>query len=541
MLASLDHPGIVRVHRSFEALGTAYFVMPYVEVVAFDTLIEQHKTDQEVFSEAGLRGLLTRMLSALGYLHDRGIYHRDIKPGNILVTNDGVPVLIDFGSARQRLSDRSMTVVESAGYTPFEQLQSRGEIGPWSDLYALGGTLVKALTFESMPKAADRVFDDPFTPLAGRAELMTSYGDALLVSVDKALAVLPRYRHRDAGEWLAALQAPMPTVVVVAKTVSVRASRQEAAERIAQESAERDEAIKRSLEVFVREKVRMEEDARPQHTETPEGFSLIPAGEFQMGDSLGRLLDPPARTVHASVFYMAKHEVTKALWDVVREWGIKYGYADLPIGKGKAIDHPVHSIDWYSMVKWCNAMSEKERLTPCYSVEGMIYRTGTIDAVACNWRASGYRLPTEAEWEKAARGGLSGERFPWGNTITHNQANYTSSRSEKFDVSSTTGYHPNLAIRDKPYTSSVGTFLANGYDLYDMVGNVWEWCWDWDGGLPATSQCDLRGATWGSYRMARGGSWRSGALCCRTAARDFCNPSIASDGFGFRLARSAVR
>ncbi|MEI6656808.1 MAG: SUMF1/EgtB/PvdO family nonheme iron enzyme, partial [Verrucomicrobiota bacterium] len=198
----------------------------------------------------------------------------------------------------------------------------------------------------------------------------------------------------------------------MAETVTVKASRQEAAERIArepaeriaresaeriaQELAERDEEIRRNQEVIAREKVRMEEDARPQHTETPEGFSLIPAGEFQMGDSLGRLLDPPARTVHASVFYMAKHEVTKALWDVVREWGIKYGYADLPIGKGKAIDHPVHSIDWYSMVKWCNAMSEKERLTPCYSVEGMIYRTGTIDAVACNWRASGYRLPTEA-------------------------------------------------------------------------------------------------------------------------------------------------
>ena len=89
--------------------------------------------------------MLWYMLGALEHLHDRGIYHRDIKPGNILITREGVPVLIDFGSARQRLSERSMTVVESAGYTPFEQLESRGNVGPWSDIYALGATLALSL------------------------------------------------------------------------------------------------------------------------------------------------------------------------------------------------------------------------------------------------------------------------------------------------------------------------------------------------------------------------------------------------------------
>jgi TPR repeat protein len=205
MLASLRHPGIVSVLRRFQAFATAYFVMPFVEGVPFDELIEERHHKNNPFSEEELRGMLERVLAALDHLHQRGIYHRDIKPANILVFNDGIPVLIDFGSARQRLGERSMTVVESAGYTPFEQLQSRGNVGPWSDLYALGGTLYKALTGDTPPKANDRAFDDPLVPLVNRQELVGCYSLEFLTSIDKVMA--PRFtdRWQNSGEWLVSL------------------------------------------------------------------------------------------------------------------------------------------------------------------------------------------------------------------------------------------------------------------------------------------------------------------------------------------------
>ncbi len=207
MLASLDHPGIVKVLRSFQGFGTAYFVMPFVEGMTLDELMRLRQRDGQSFTEEELRGLRDRMLSALGYLHERGIYHRDIKPGNILITNEGRPVLIDFGSARQRLSERSMTVVESAGYTPFEQLQSRGNVGPWSDLYALGGTLVKALTGEAPPKAMDRAVGDSWTPLARRVDLSARYSSGFLSGIDRSLAFRVEQRWQSAGEWLATVVA----------------------------------------------------------------------------------------------------------------------------------------------------------------------------------------------------------------------------------------------------------------------------------------------------------------------------------------------
>jgi serine/threonine protein kinase len=192
--------------RKFETNGTAYFVMPFVDGVASDTLIDDRGAKNKPFSQDELLGLTTRILDALSYLHRSSIYHRDIKPGNILITMEGIPVLIDFGSARQSICERSMTVIESAGYTPFEQLQSHGNIGPWSDLYALGATLAKAITFETPPKAADRMMGDPWTGFAGDSLWTSSFSRGFLQAIDRSMAVVPRNRWQSAEEWTDSLR-----------------------------------------------------------------------------------------------------------------------------------------------------------------------------------------------------------------------------------------------------------------------------------------------------------------------------------------------
>ena len=302
---------------------------------------------------------------------------------------------------------------------------------------------------------------------------------------------------------------------------------------------------------------------------TPAGFSLIPGGSFTMGRTSGDTdADaPPPITVTVSPFYIQQTETTKAQWDEVRNWAVNNGYTDLAAGAGKAANHPVQTVSWWDVVKWCNARSEKEGLTPVYTgwdstcpmdMCGAVMRTGE-KAPTPDWSANGYRLPTEAEWEKAARGGVSGNRFPWGtDTSSHAQANYMAEflvysdgtrNLISFDVeppppateTDWAQYHPSYNDGVYPYTSPVGSFAANGYGLYDMAGNVWEWCWDWCGSsyyMTSAGTTDPRGPASGTERVLRGGSWLHTAIYARCANRYDRTPVFTVNYIGFRPARS---
>jgi len=162
----------------------------------------------------------------------------------------------------------------------------------------------------------------------------------------------------------------------------------------------------------------------------PAGMTLIPAGVFTMGDTLDGENDAIPINVTVSAFYMDVNLVSLSQWQGVYSYATSHGYSFVNAGMGKAVNHPVQTVDWYDCVKWCNARSQQAGLTPVYYTDAGFTRVFTngdsgTTAVYANWRTNGYRLPTEAEWEKAARGGLIGQRFPWGNTISWSQANYS--------------------------------------------------------------------------------------------------------------------
>ncbi|TFW28413.1 bifunctional serine/threonine-protein kinase/formylglycine-generating enzyme family protein [Duganella callida] len=574
LLARFDHPSLVKVYRFWEANGTGYMVMPYYQAPTLKQMLKQGHA--ELSTEAWLKTFLGQILDALQVLHDKQCYHRDISPDNILMLGEEVPLLLDFGAARRVIGDvtQALTVILKPGYAPIEQYGEMGDHmsqGPWTDLYALA-SVIYFIIMGKVPQAAmSRLAADNMPKLVDTAA--GRYSPEFLAAIDAALSVRPEHRPQTAAAFRLLLQLEqtpttqrhMPSTVVVEEDVppvTAPATRQTAttghkhsqpvsapgtgkpetpntfAPAATGVPAAQAAGQKRKLPlipiaavaavvvtvaaVFALSGGQERKPAAPAAAVTPvpapapaavdapaapptcplrraDGGSAcpvmvpIPAGSYRIGSQPGDRNAAPEEyggTPQAvAAFQLSAYEVTTGQWQMC----VADGVCGAPPDAVANADMPVTNVSWDAVQTYIAWLSSK---------------TGTK-----------YRLPTEVEWEYAARAG-AGTLYPWGDRIGDKRAHCGQCGT----------------LGDHPQAEPVGRFAAYG-GLYDMVGNVYEWvadCW-----LPShegANAAALSNATC-QKKVQKGGAFDSMSADVRPVARTAGERDKGDPRVGFRLAR----
>lgn len=488
---------IVPVDEVFEANGTACYVMEFLDGGSLADYVKK----QGALSVGAAKKILKPVADAVAFLHCNRITHLDIKPGNIMFRSNGEPVLIDFGLAkhydrRGNATTTVRTLAYSAGFSPAEQYVGLKQFSPQSDVYALAATFANMLTGKTPPEAIDLEFS--------LNDWSVCLPEEVRPAVVHAMAYSRKDRTLSVCDFVKELYGNEPSVVE--KPVS-----QPAAEPTVESKTEVIGEGKKSTKkwwiiaacVAVAAVVGivcakfLSEESAPQlvavegsQTFTVNGvkFTMVPVegGTFTMGATSEQGSDAleeeyPAHQVTLSDYYIGQTEVTQALWKVVMGSNPSNFAGD---------NLPVESVSWDD----CQVFIQKlNQLT-----------------------GKQFRLPTEAEWEYAARGGRKsrGYKYAGGNNI---------------DL--VAWYCDNSGYETHP----VATKQANELGVYDMSGNVCEWCSDWCDGYQSSSQSDPQGPSSGSRRVYRGGGCYDGAGDCRVSSRGNGTPGRRYFILGLRL------
>ena len=549
----MNHPNIVKVHDIFEENGTAYYVMDYIDGKSLGDIVKQRGPLPEAEAVCYIR----QVADALKYVHSLNRLHLDIKPGNVMVDATCHAMLIDFGASKHydmESGENTSTLmgVNTKGYAPVEQsTQSFTKFSPATDIYALGATLYKMLTGITPPDANLLMAkEESLAPLPSCISKSTH--NAVL----KAMTLIRADRPQTIDVFLGLLDSKITNsfddeVTMCEETEKARQAeekcrlaeerklKEDEARRAAEEEARRkaEEEQKRKAEEQkrntakksgsknawlwivigviaavaagvmigkylqvgssakvdppqVEDTIPIVEDAMPQQTFTVNGVSfdmmMVKAGTFTMGaTSEMKYPDSDEQPTHqvtlTNDYYIGKTEVTQALWTAVMGNNPSYFKGD---------NLPVEKVSWDDCQKFISKLN---------SLTGQ-----------------NFRLPTEAEWEFAARGG-------------NNSNHYQYSGSNKLgDVA---WYNGNSGGK----THVVATKQPNELGLYDMSGNVGEWCSDWFGNYSSSSLTNPTGPNSGSSRVFRGGGWCDLARNCRSSFRLSFTPDFSDDDLGLRL------
>lgn len=480
----LNHPNIVRIHDVFEENDTAYYVMDYIDGESLGDMVKR----RGAIPEAEALGYVKDAASALEYIHSMNINHLDIKPGNLMKRKeDGRIIVIDFGVAKQYaavISEGCTPACISHDYSPVELYRKNGEqsFSPQSDVYALAATLFTLLTGNTPPEAIEILSEG--LPVA---ELQEKHISRPVIS---AIAMAMKGRHertQSIVEFVSNLEnrankskkhifksgwlwAVVIAVAIVALWLMAPFNK-----GASSDNSSSDSIYTPKIKIFYANGV---------------SFDMVEVrgGTFSMGATSEQGSDynfekpVPVHSVTLSSYYIGKTEVTQALWRAVM--------GNNPT-RFEGDNLPVDCVSWGDsqvFIRKLNALTGQN-----------------------------FRLPTEAEWEFACRGG-------------NNSLGYKYSGSDNID--NVAWYAGNSGDTTHP----VATRSPNELGIYDMSGNVWEWCADWYGDYSSGAQTNPKGPYGGSNRVYRGGGWFNGVRGCRSSYRIYNSPTFRDYGLGLRLA-----